>query len=127
MALVATAALLHSYHRCTQRFQTAKKRGLWLDAPGGPALALAPEAALEFHGTPLLNLDDLDRRRPQRFYLPDPSFEQLADWWVEIESLVWVQFGQRMLHGHGRPMAWRGHSMALLHFAWHGMAWHGHA
>jgi hypothetical protein len=79
MALVATAALLHSYHRCSQRLQTAKKRGLWLDAPGGPTLALAPEASIELHGTPLLNLDDLDRRHPQRFYLPDSSFEQLAD------------------------------------------------
>ena len=133
MALVATAALLHGYHRCTQRFQTAKKRGLWLDAPGGPALALAPEAALEFHDTPLLNLDDLDRRRPQRFYLPDPSFEQLADWWAEIGSLVWVIWAADApwaWQAHGMAwleLAWRGHGMAWLYFAWawawHGMAW----
>lgn len=81
MALVAAAALLHSYQQCAQRLRVAKKRGLWLDAPGGPTLALAPDAPLEY-GAPLLCLDELDRKHPQRFYLPDASFEQLADWWA---------------------------------------------
>ncbi len=105
MALVATAALLHSYQRCAQRLRVAKKKGLWLDAPGRPTLALAPEAALELHGTALLNLDDLDRRQPQRFYLPDASFEQLSDWWV-----LGAQW--RRLHGPPWPCALHSH-MAL--------------
>lgn len=119
MAFVATAALLHSYHRCAQRLRVAKKRGLWLDAPGGPTLALAPEAGLELQGAPLLNLDDLDRRNPQRFYLPEASFEQLADWWVGMDRHGGrgrcVQGHAASLHGHAMPCRPCGRRAELQH------------
>lgn len=81
--LVAPAWALHRLYTCQSRLAAAKRKGLWLDAPGGPTLAEAP---LEY-GPSLVDLGALSPADAPRFYLPDASFELLSDCYAIVEGM----------------------------------------
>lgn len=86
--IIAPAVMLHKYWLQSKKLRAAKRRGYLFDAPPAPHAQLGPS---------LVDLDSLSRAHPQRFYLPDASFEALSDCYARVEGV------RLPLHGQVRP------------------------